>query len=193
MRVGISLKHFPTSFKQFSYLQLFILYCLELEFSLYPLQFQNTEEKLADITNSIITAVNARCQCSITANHISTGHFLCTTNPQVVLYRAKLSGRPDCAQVLPYIDNWVSRGPSILVQSNSIAVEATCPTEVDSLTAQADCERPTSGTSAALNSGGGFGLIGAIAGGIGGVIFVSIIILGAVVVCMCARLKKKRR
>ena len=156
---------------------------------LHPFQFDDTEEKLADITSSIITAVNARCQCSLTAIHISTGHFLCTTDPQVVLYRAQLFGRPDCAQVLSYTEQWVSGGPSILVQSNSIAVEATCPIEVESLTAQADCVRPTTG---ALNGGGGFGLIGAVAGGIGGVILVGIIVLGAVVVCMCARLKKRR-
>ena len=163
---------------------------------IYLLQFDDTEEKLADITSSIVTAVNARCQCSLTANLISTGHFLCTTDPQVVLYRAQLSGRPDCAQVLSYTEQWVSGGPSILVQSNSIAVKAICPIEVESLTVQADCVEPTTittsaTTAGALNNNGGFG---AIAGGIGGVMVVAVV-LGAVaiVVCMCTRHKKRSR
>ena len=73
----------------------------------YLLQFQNTREKLADITSSIISAVNSRCQCSLTANHISTAHFVCTSNQQVVLYRAELHGHKDCVQVFSYIEQWV--------------------------------------------------------------------------------------
>ena len=90
----------------------------------YPnifLQFQNTRENLADITSSIISAVNSTCRCSLTVSQISTEHFLCTSDRQVVLYRAELSGRSDCAQVLSYIEQWVSGSQrSILVQGNSI-------------------------------------------------------------------------
>ena len=62
----------------------------------------------------------------------------------MVLYRAELSGHPDCAQVLSYIEQWISGGQtSVIVQSNSIIVYPNCPIEVDSSTAQADCVRPT--------------------------------------------------
>ena len=107
------------------------------------LQFQDTREKLDDITSSVISAINSRCQCSLTLTTDSE-IFLCTSDQQVVLYRAELSGHPDCAQVLSYIEQWISGGQtSVIVQSNSIKVYPNCPTEVDSLTAQADCVRPT--------------------------------------------------
>ena len=153
------------------------------------LQFQNTAEKLADITSSIISAVNSRCRCSLTVDHISTEHFLCTSDEQVVLYRAELSGRPDCAQVLSYIQQWVNGSQtSILVQGNSLEVYPNCPIRVQSLTAQTDCVRSTT-------PGPDSGSIGIIAagGGVGGVLLIGVIILAAVVTCMCIYRRKKRR
>ena len=108
--------------------------------------------------------------------------------------------------MLSSIEQWVRVGhASILVQRNSIAVKANCPIEVESLTAQAECSRLTTTattttiaasttTTGALNDNGeGYGVIGPVAGGIGGVIFVvGVLVLGAVVVYMCARHKKQR-
>ena len=177
----------------------------------YHLQFQNTREKLTDITSSIISAVNSRCQCSLTVNQISTEHFLCTSDRQVVLYRAKLSGRPDCAQVLSYIQQWVFEGQTyILVQGNIIEVYPNCPIGVSSLTAQANCTRPpTVGTDStspvttgAMNNEGtvagetpeSSGNTVAVVGGVGGVLFIGIIILAAVVAFMCIhRHRNKQR
>jgi len=51
----------------------------------------------------------------------------------------------------------------------------------------------TTPTGALKDNGEGFGMIGPVAGGIGGVIFVvGVLVLGALVVYMCARLKKRR-
>ena len=147
---------------------------------LHVLQFEDTREKLADITSSIISAVNSRCQCSLTASQISNASFLCT-NERQVLYRAKLSGHPECAQVLSIIEQWASGGQmSILVQGNSIQVYPNCPIEVDSLTAQANCPTPSP--------------IGAIGGGVGGVVLFGIIIVAVVVTCVCiCRYNEKQR
>ena len=115
----------------------------------------------------------------------------------MVLYRAELSGHPDCAQVLSYIEQWISGGQtSVIVQSNSIKVYPNCPIEVDSLTAQADCVRPTtfgtdSTTPIATGVEESFGIT-PVAGGVGGVVLVGIIILAAVVVCMCVHRHKTR-
>ena len=148
---------------------------------LHLLQFEDTREKLADVTNTIISAINSRCQCSLTVNQISTANFLCTSDGQVVLYRAKLSGHPNCTQVLSYIKQWASEGQtSILVQGNNIEVYPNCPIEVDSLIAQANCSTPEN-------------RIGAIAGGVGGVVLIGIIIVAVVVTCVCIRYKKKQR
>ena len=158
---------------------------------LHLLQFEDTREKLADVTNSIISAVNSRCRCSLTLNQISTANFLCISDRQVVLYRAKLSGHPNCTQVLSYIKQWANEGQtSILVQGNSIEVYPNCPIEVDSLTAQADCIRPTTvGTHSTPQNH-----IGAIGGGVGGVVLIGIIIVAVVVTCVCVcRHKKKQR
>ena len=177
----------------------------------YHLQFQNTREKLAGITSSIITAVNSRCRCSLTANHISSAHFVCTSDQQVVLYRAELSGRPDCAQVLSYIQQRVSEGQAyILVEGNIIEVYPNCPIEVSSLTAQANCSRPTTvGTDStspvttgvinneetvAGETPGSSGNIVAVVAGVGGVLFTGIITLAAVVAFMCIhRHRNKQR
>jgi len=119
-------------------------------------------------------------------------------DPQVVLFRAELSGHPNCSKVLSSIEQWVRVGhASILVQRNNIAVRANCPIEVESLTAQAECSRltttATTTTITTTPTGAGFGMIELVAGGIGGVVFViGVLVLGAVLVFMCARHKKRR-
>ena len=161
------------------------------------MQFHDTTEKLADITSSIISAVNSRCQCSLTVNQISAGNFLCTSDRQVVLYRAKLSGRSDCAQVLSYIELWVSGSQrSIVVQGSITEVYPSCSIEVDSLMAQTECVRPTTigpvtesveitAVGRAVEGAVGGGVGGAVGGAVGGVVLIGIIVLGAVVyVCM---------
>ena len=176
------------------------------------MQFQNTREKLADITISIISAVNSRCQCSLTANHITNERFLCTSDQQKVLYRAQLSGHSNCAQVLLYIKQWVNGGQrSILVQGNITEVYPSCPIEVNSLVAQADCVRPTTvgpatesvqsitagGTVQSMTAGGavggavGGGVGGGVGGAVGGVVLFGIIILAAVV-CVCTYKNKHK-
>ena len=114
----------------------------------------------------------------------------------MVLYRAQLSGHPDCARVLSYIQQWINGGQtSIVVQSNSINVDPYCPIEVASLTAQADCERSTavtdSGSVEITDVGGGVGE--GVGGAVGIVVLIGIIILAAVVVCMCIRRHKKNK
>ena len=172
---------------------------------LISLQFQNHRVKLADITISIISAVGSRCQCSLTVNHITNEHFLCTSDQQVVLYRAKLSGHSDCARVLSYIQQWVNGGQrSILVQGNITEVYPSCSVEINSLVAQADCARPTTvgpatesveittvgGAVQSITVGGvggvGQAVGGVVGGAVGGMVLIGIIVLAAVVcVCTC--------
>jgi len=82
---------------------------------------------------------------------------------------------------------------------NAKPVDYLCP----NITAQAECSRlttnatPTTNTTtptgALKDNGEGFGMIGPVAGGTGGVVFVDgVLVLGAVLVCMCARHKKQR-
>ena len=143
--------------------------------------------KLTDITSSIISAVNSRCQCSLTVNQISTQHFVCTSDRHVVLYRAELSGHLDCEQVLSHIEQWISGGQThIVVQGTSIEVYPNCPIEVDSLPTQMDCVRSTTIDTVSESVG-----ITAVGGGVGGVVLIGIMILAAVV-CVC-RYKHKRR
>ena len=154
------------------------------------LQFEDTREKLADVTNSIISTINLRCQCSLTVNQISTANFLCTSDRQVVLYRAELSGRSDCTQVLSYIEQWVSGSQrSMVVQGSITEVYPSCPIEVDSLMAQTECVRPTTigpvTESVEITAVGGGGVGGGVGGAVGGAVLIGIIVLGAVVyVCM---------
>ena len=111
----------------------------------------------------------------------------------MVLYRAELSGRSDCAQVLSYIEQWVSGSQrSIVVQGSITEVYPSCPIEVDSLMAQTECVKPTtigpvteSVEITAVGGAVGGEVGGAIGGAVGGVVLIGIIVLGAVVyVCM---------
>jgi len=120
-------------------------------------------------------------------------------DPQVVLYRAELSGHPNCSEVLSSIEQWVRLGHASILNSNSIAVRANCPTEVESLSAQAECSRltttatiTTTPTGALNNNGEGFGVIGPVTGGLGGVIFaVGVLTLGAVLMYVYRHKKQK--
>ena len=134
---------------------------------------------------------------------------MCTSDQQVVLYRAQLSGHSDCAQVLLYIKQWVNGGQSsILVQGNSTEVYPSCPIKVNSLVAQADCVRPTTvgpatesvqitavgGTVGGTIGGvGGEGeaVRGGVGGAVGGVVLIGIIIPAAVV-CICTYKNKHK-
>ena len=137
----------------------------------------------------------------------------------MVLYRAKLSGFSDCAQVLLYIKQWVNGGQrSILVQGNITEVYPSCPIEVNSLVAQEDCVRPTTvgpatesveittvgGTVQSITVGGtvqsitvgGVGGVGQAVGGVvggavGGMVLIGIILLAAVV-CVCTYKNKHK-
>ena len=144
-------------------------------------------QKLADITSSIISAVNLRCQCSLTINHISAKHFLCTSDQHVVLYKAELSGHSDCEQVLSHIEQLISGGQThIVVQGTITAVYPNCPVEVDSLPTQIDCVRSTTTDTGSESVG-----ITAVGGGVGGVVLTGIMVL-ATAVCVC-RYKRKQR
>jgi len=121
---------------------------------------------------------------------------------QVVLFRAELSGHPNCSQVLSYIEHWVRVGHASVLNNNSISLQASCPIEVESLTAQAECSRltttattttiTTTPTGALNDNGEGFGVIGPVIGGLGGVIFaVGVLTLGAVVVYVYRHKKQK--
>ena len=109
----------------------------------------------------------------------------------MVLYRAELHGHKDCVQVFSYIEQWVRENQtSVIVQGNSIKVYPNCPIEVDSLTSETGCVRPTT----AGPPSGSFQITGAVAGGIGGVLSIGIIILAAVAACMCIiRHRNKQR
>ena len=99
----------------------------------------------------------------------------------MVLYRAQLYGHSNCAQVLLYIKQWVNGVQrSILVQGNITEVYPSCPIEVNSLVAQADCVRPTT-VGPATES---VEITTAVGGAVGGVVLIGIIVL-AVVVCVC--------
>ena len=150
------------------------------------LQVLNTGEKLADLTSSIISAVNVKCKCSLTINQISTEHFLCTSDRQVVLYRAELSRHLDCEQVLSHIEEWINGSQTHIVQSNITEVYPNCPIEVDTLPTQIDCVRST--TIDTVSERVGPTAIGA---GVGGVVLIGILILAAIV-CVCRHKKKQR-
>ena len=76
----------------------------------------------------------------------------------------------------------------ISVQGNRIEVYPNCPTEVDSLTAQAHCSIATPTPTQAPTQAPIFGP--AVGGGVGGVVLIGIII-GAVVVCVYRHNKQR--
>ena len=98
-------------------------------------QFDDTEEKIIDIIDSLIEQVNKDCAtCSLTAQEITDTRFACPeNNPKAVLFQATIMGDNtfNCNSSFLALKQWASDAPSITVNSNALKVDSNCDIEVN--------------------------------------------------------------
>ena len=78
--------------------------------------------------------LNELCQCGVTSDNIDGALFHCFDPLSLyVTYRARLSGTPetDGQTLVSYLENWVSGGPSIPVQSILMRIDSDCSVDID--------------------------------------------------------------
>ena len=96
--------------------------------------------------------LNELCQCGVSSDNIDGALFHCFDPSSLyVTYRARLSGTPetDGQTLVSYLENWVSGGPSISVQSILMRIDSDCPVTFN----DAECaETPVSQSSTSTDN-----------------------------------------
>ena len=95
-----------------------------------------TTAKLNDITNEVVQNINQRCECRLSAEHITDGAFQCfESSDQQVTFRARLHGTAQVtsSQLVAYLEIFVSRTDStIAVQGLRLDVDRSCSIVINS-------------------------------------------------------------
>ena len=104
-------------------------------------------QKLEDITSVLQETLGDLCACNFTSNKIDKTFFHCFDPlSYYVTYRARLSGTPetDSHTLISHIEDWVSGGPSILVQGVLLIIDNECSVSISSVD-DGECRKsPTS-------------------------------------------------
>ena len=134
------------------------------------LQASSTNDKLDDITNTVIEELTALCtECGITNDIIDKESLACfPESPTYVTYRARLEGtsETDSGSLISLIEEWVSGGASIIVTGVLMTVDSECSVAISSLS-EGECSSTTDSTMTANDSP-----ITAIVGGVVAVILI---------------------
>ena len=106
-----------------------------------------TEEKQMDIKEEIIKQVLMRCSCQFTTSNIISDTFSCRGSQgefeDTVVYRANLTLQvpisiTDADDIVTFINQWAQNEPSVAVKGITLALDADCPTMLDSFDSD-DC------------------------------------------------------
>ena len=106
-----------------------------------------TEEKQMNIKEEIIKQVLMRCSCQFTTSNIISDTFSCRGSQgefeDTVVYRANItmqvpSSSTDADDIVTFINQWAQNEPSVAVKGITLALDADCPTMLDSFDSD-DC------------------------------------------------------
>ena len=109
-----------------------------------------TDQKLDDITSAVVEQLNDQCRCGVTSDNIDGALLRCFESSSLyVTYRARLSGTPDSDShtLVSYLEDWVSGGPSITVQSDLMRIDSVCPVNIETFHDEECDETPVSQSS----------------------------------------------
>ena len=141
---------------------------------------------LTTLSQNIISAVadlfKMRCSCGFTVAHIADNEFSCRSVENTAVFRAKMmyAGNFNAGELVGFISDWVQGGASIVVDGTKLAVDNSCPTQLDSFLSD-DCVSTDQGET--LNTG-------AIVGGIVGGVCVLLIFTSIITVVILVRRRK---
>ena len=100
-----------------------------------------------DIKEEIIKQVLVPCSCQFTTSNIISDTFSCRGSQgefeDTVVYRANITLQvpisiTDADDIVTYINQWVQNEPSVAVKGITLALDADCPTMLDSFDSD-DC------------------------------------------------------
>ena len=106
-----------------------------------------TEEKQMDIKEEIIKQILMQCSCEFTISNIISDTFSCRGSQgefeDTVVYRANITLQvpisiTDANDIVTFINQWVQNEPPVAVMGITLALDADCPTMLDSF-ASDDC------------------------------------------------------
>ena len=146
-----------------------------------------------DIKEEIIKQVLMRCLCQVTTSNIISDTFSCRGSQgefeDTVVYRANITLQvptsiTDADDIVTFINQWVQNEPSVAVMGITLALDADCPTMLDSFDSD-DCviiEEPSNQTnpssSSSSSSSSPFGIIiGASAAAVVVIVLIIVIII----------------
>ena len=145
-----------------------------------------------DIKKEIIKQVLMRCSCQFTTSNIISDTFSCRGSQgefeDTVVYRANITLQvpisiTDADDIVTFINQWVQDQPSVAVKGISLALDADCPTMLDSFDSN-DCvtvEEPSNQT----NPSSSFGII--IGAAMAAVVVIVLIVVIMIIVVYCRR------
>ena len=159
-----------------------------------------------DIKEEIIKQVLTRCSCQFTTDNIISDTFSCRGSQEefegTVVYRANITLQvpvsiTDADDIVTFINQWIQDEPSVAVRGIALAVDADCPTVLDSFDSD-DCvaEVPSNQTNPTSSSSSSSSLpLSAIAGAAAAaaVVVVIVLIIVIIIIVVCRRRKSTYR
>ena len=159
----------------------------------------STEQKLMDIEEEIIKQVVMHCSCQFTTSSIISDTFSCRGSQgefeDTVVYRASITLKvstliTNADDIVTFINQWVQDEPSVAVKGITLALDADCPTMLDSFDSD-DCvivEEPSNQTnpspslsSSSSSSSSSIGIIIGVAASVVMIVLIIVIIIIIVV------------
>ena len=139
-------------------------------------QTTSTEQKLEDITGTVLDELTDSCaECGISSDIIDEQSFSCfPESPTHVTFRARLGGssETDSVSLISLLESWVSGGATIIVTGVLMTVDAECSVAISSLS-EGECVPDTAMPASSANN---------TAGVIGGVVVAVLFIIASLVV-----------
>lgn len=135
--------------------------------------------------------LSLRCQCNFEARQITDASFQCfPESPTAVTFRAELteSHQPLAVQLTGFLEEWVSQGPYILVETQSLAVDDTCAVVVPSFSEE-ECKLVVTSTTVST-TGVNMSLVGGV---VGVVVVVLVLVVGVVLAIMLVFWRHKKK
>ena len=157
-----------------------------------------------DIKEEIIKQVVGPCSCQFTTSNIISDTFSCRGSQgkfeDTVVYRGNITLQvpisiKDADDIVTYINQWVQNEPSVAVKGITLALDADCPTMLDSFDSD-DCiivEGPSNQTSPSSSSSSSSSPFGIIVGAAVATVVVIVLIIVIIIIVVCRRRKSTYR
>ena len=159
-----------------------------------------------DIKEEIIKQVVGPCSCQLTTSNIISDTFSCRGSQgefeDTVVYRANITLQvpisiTNANDIVTFINQWVQDQPSVAVKGVALALDADCPTMLDSFDSD-DCviaEEPSNQTnpSSSLSSSSSPSPFGIIIGAAAAAVVVIVLIVAIIIIAVYRRRKSTYR